>query len=90
MADGDWTVATAKARFSEVLDKARRVGPQHVSRNGKAAAVVVSAEQWNALEGPRRSVVDVLLDPTYRGLIEPDESTLFARDHGEARQPPSF
>ena len=41
-----WTVAEAKARFSEVIERAARKGPQTVTRNGRTAAVVVAAEEW--------------------------------------------
>lgn len=41
-----WTVAQAKAKFSEVVDKARISGPQTVTKNGRAAVVVVSVEEW--------------------------------------------
>jgi prevent-host-death family protein len=41
-----WTVAEAKAKFSEVLDRARSRGPQTITRNGRLAAVIVSAEEW--------------------------------------------
>lgn len=41
-----WTVAQAKAKFSEVIDKARSMGPQAITRNGRKAAVVVAAEEW--------------------------------------------
>ena len=41
-----WTVAEAKARFSELVDTARVSGPQTITRNGRTAAVVVSAEEW--------------------------------------------
>jgi prevent-host-death family protein len=41
-----WTVVEAKAKFSEMVDKARDSGPQTITRNGKPAAVVVSAEEW--------------------------------------------
>jgi prevent-host-death family protein len=41
-----WTVASAKARFSELIDKAKSEGPQTVTRNGKPAAVLVSVEEW--------------------------------------------
>ncbi len=41
-----WTVAEAKAKFSEVLDRARSSGPQTITRNGQLAAVIVSAEEW--------------------------------------------
>ena len=41
-----WTVAQAKAKFSEVIDKARSLGPQTITRNGRRAAVVVAADEW--------------------------------------------
>lgn len=41
-----WTVAEAKAKFSEVLDRAEKEGPQTVTRNGRTKAVVVAAEEW--------------------------------------------
>jgi len=41
-----WTVVEAKAKFSELVDKARVNGPQTVTKNGRAAVVVVSAEEW--------------------------------------------
>ena len=41
-----WTVAEAKAKFSEVIDRAARKGPQTVTRHGRTAAVVVAAEEW--------------------------------------------
>lgn len=45
MAD-TWTVAEAKAKFSEVIDRAAKKGPQTVTRHGRTAAVVVAAEEW--------------------------------------------
>lgn len=44
-----WTVAQAKARLSEVIDKARREGPQAITRHGKSAVVVVEAELWERI-----------------------------------------
>jgi len=41
-----WTVAEAKAKFSEVIDKAKIEGPQTVTRNGRTAVVIVAAEEW--------------------------------------------
>jgi len=46
MSIGTWTVAEAKAKFSEVIDKARMAGPQTVTRNGRTAVIVVAAEEW--------------------------------------------
>ena len=41
-----WTVAEAKAKFSELIDRATKKGPQTVTRNGRTAAVVVAPEEW--------------------------------------------
>ena len=41
-----WTVAEAKARFSELVEKARTAGPQMITKNGRKAAVVVSPDEW--------------------------------------------
>jgi prevent-host-death family protein len=41
-----WAVAEAKARFSEVIDRALTDGPQTITRKGQKAVVVVSAEEW--------------------------------------------
>jgi len=41
-----WTVAEAKAKFSEIIQRAMSVGPQTITRKGRTAAVVVGAEEW--------------------------------------------
>jgi prevent-host-death family protein len=41
-----WTVAEAKAKFSEVIDHAQAQGPQTITRNGRHAVVIVAAEEW--------------------------------------------
>jgi prevent-host-death family protein len=41
-----WSVADAKARLSEVIDRALSDGPQIITRKGRKTAVVVSAEEW--------------------------------------------
>jgi prevent-host-death family protein len=46
MSTQTWTVAEAKAKFSEVVEKARVSGPQTITKNGRTAVVVVSAEEW--------------------------------------------
>lgn len=43
---GIWAVAEAKARFSEVIDRALSEGPQTITRKGREAVVVVSAAEW--------------------------------------------
>ncbi len=41
-----WSVADAKARLSEVIDRALASGPQVITRKGHEVVVVVSAEEW--------------------------------------------
>ena len=42
----EWTVANAKARLSEVIDRALSEGPQSITRRGRNTVIVVSAEEW--------------------------------------------
>ena len=46
MSARSWTVAEAKAKFSELIERARTRGPQTITRNGRTAAVVVSPQEW--------------------------------------------
>lgn len=41
-----WTVADAKARLSELVERAETEGPQMVTRRGRPTVVVVSAQEW--------------------------------------------
>jgi prevent-host-death family protein len=43
----EWSVAEAKAKLSEVMDRARKTGPQTITRRGRRAVVVVDAEEWD-------------------------------------------
>lgn len=48
MSDPTWSVQDAKNRFSAVVEAARRE-PQTVTRHGKAAAVVLSVDEYERL-----------------------------------------
>ena len=47
-----WRLEEAKARFSEVVRRARSEGPQHVTVRGEPAVVVISAEELERLLPP--------------------------------------
>ena len=55
-----WKVAEAKARFSELLDKALQEGAQEITRHGKRTVVVISAEEWDRKAGRQGSLVEFL------------------------------
>ena len=57
----NWQLQDAKARFSELVKRAREQGPQHVSVRGEPAVVVVSVEEFARLSTPRPSLVDHIL-----------------------------
>lgn len=57
-----WQVQEAKTKLSEVIDRAISEGPQTITRHGKARAVVVSIDEYEALAKRRRNFVDFLLD----------------------------
>ena len=88
MADGSWSVADAKARFSEVVEKAKTEGPQIVTKNGKDAVVIVSVDDWERRSAPRKSLADALMSG--RGLLTEEEHKLFEREPDFGRPPPEF
>ncbi|MBW9113490.1 type II toxin-antitoxin system Phd/YefM family antitoxin [Rhizobium cauense] len=58
--DMSWTVAAAKAKLSEVMERAQLV-PQTITRNGKPSVVVVSAEEWQKKTARRGSLAEFLV-----------------------------
>ncbi|RXH36901.1 MULTISPECIES: type II toxin-antitoxin system Phd/YefM family antitoxin [Bradyrhizobium] len=61
-----WTLANAKARLSEVIDRAQ-AGPQVITRHGKPNAVVVSAEEWARKTARKGTLAEFLLASPLRG-----------------------
>lgn len=53
-----WQLQDAKNRFSEVVDKAIKDGPQLVTRRGVETVVVVSVEEYRKLTRSTISLVD--------------------------------
>ena len=47
-----WKLEDAKARFSEVVRRAREAGPQRVTVRGHDAVVVISVEEFERLVPP--------------------------------------
>jgi len=61
-----WTLANAKARLSEVIDRAQ-TGPQIITRHGKPNAVIVSAEEWARKTARKGTLAEFLLASPLRG-----------------------
>lgn len=62
-----WTVAEAKAKFSEVIDEARTSGPQTITKNGRTAVVVVSAEEWERKARRTGNLAEFFAESPLRG-----------------------
>lgn len=62
-----WALQDAKNRFSEVVTKALTEGPQTVTRHGRDAVVVLSAEEYRQTVKARPSLAQVLLTSPLRG-----------------------
>lgn len=57
----DWQLQDAKNRLNEVVKRARNEAPQVLTLRGKRAAVILSAESYDALLASRPTIVDRLL-----------------------------
>jgi prevent-host-death family protein len=62
-----WTVAEAKAKFSELLEKAKSEGPQKITKHGRTTAVIVAAEQWEKKRKRKGSLAEFFLSSPLRG-----------------------
>jgi prevent-host-death family protein len=64
---GSWSVAEAKAKFSEVLTRAESKGPQTITKNGRKTAVIVSAEEWERKTKRKGTLAEFFLNSPLRG-----------------------
>ena len=62
-----WQLQDAKNRFSEIVNKALRDGPQVVTRRGKKTVVIMSIEQYQNLVRPKVNIVDFFQKSPLRG-----------------------
>ncbi len=65
-----WQIQDAKAKFSELVQKAIDEGPQTVTRRGKEIVVVLSAEQFELMKKRQIDLKDLL------PYLAPDEEYL--------------
>jgi prevent-host-death family protein len=79
-AEDVWSVADAKARLSELLDRAIDSGPQAITRRGREIAVVVSAEEWHRKSARSGSLAEFFAASPLR-----DSGVVIERAHPRAR-----
>jgi prevent-host-death family protein len=69
-----WPLQDAKARFSELVRKAKYEGPQHVTVHGRDEVVVIAAEEFRRLSGnlTGAALIDAIRSSPHREIeIEP-------------------
>lgn len=61
---GQWSLQDAKARFSEVVRRAKTEGPQRVTLHGREEVVILSVEEYRRVKGigSGQALVDLLRD----------------------------
>lgn len=57
-----WKLQDAKAKFSQVVENALKVGPQYVTRRGKDAVVILSVKEYQKITSPKPTLKDFLLN----------------------------
>lgn len=82
--EGFWQLQEAKARLSELVDRALQGEPQVVTRHGHKAVVVVDYETFAQISGQRRSVWAALGGRV--GLSEEEADQLFGRQQAGYRE----
>jgi len=83
-----WQLQEAKAKFSELVDKAEKEGAQVITRRGIETVVIIPVSEWKRLSASARPTLkELLLQPHPR--FDLDE---LLADRGEQRHrdPPDF
>ena len=80
---GRWVLQDAKARFSEVVRRARSDGPQHVTVHGREEVVIISADEFRRLKGDQTgaALVEAMQASPHRDTeIAPQRGKMAVRD----------
>jgi prevent-host-death family protein len=73
----------AKARFSEVVRRAKQEGPQHVTVHGREEVVIIRADDFRRLAGERSGealVAAMRTSPPLSTSLEPPRLRMPVRD----------
>jgi len=68
MENNVWQLQEAKNRFSELVEKAQKNGPQIVTKHGRKTVVVMSFDEYIKASKPKTDIVEFLRKSPLRGL----------------------
>ena len=63
-----WQLQEAKNKFSNLVERAQKEGPQIVTKHGKESVVILSVEDFKKLTRPKTSLYKFLQDSPLAGL----------------------
>ena len=64
-----WQLQEAKNKFSQLVERARKDGPQIVSKHGKETVVVISVEEYRKLTQKDTSLAQFFSNSPLKGVI---------------------
>ena len=64
----NWEIQEARARFSELINRTLKEGPQTVTRYGEPVAVIVAAEEYRRMRSRGRSLKALLARAPLQGV----------------------
>lgn len=70
LASGQWVLADAKAKFSQLVRMVHLEGPQHVTVHGRDEVVVIAADEFRRLKGSYsgQALIDALQASPHRQI----------------------
>lgn len=57
-----WQLQDAKSKFSQVVNRAIKDGPQIVTRHGEEVVVILSVDDYHRMTQPKPSLLTLLLE----------------------------
>lgn len=63
-----WQLQEAKNKFSEVVDRALKDGPQEITKHGKKTAVIISMSDYKRLKARKGNLADFFRKSPLAGI----------------------
>jgi len=81
MISNTWQLQEAKNKFSSLVEKARRLGPQIVTKHGEDVVVVLDIGEYKKMVKPKNNLVDFFKKSPLKNMkLEIDRSKELARE----------
>lgn len=76
-----WKLQDAKAKFSQVVENALKMGPQYVTRRGQEAVVILSVKEYQKITTQKPTLKEFLLGcPKMNDGFEFERQKDYSRD----------